>query len=292
MNDLDGVLQTFDRVIGRFEQPEITLVERGPVRAKIAVRTRYGASELMQTYTLYAGADQVECECYVFWHETHKMLKLAFGTAVEEGEAVYAIAGGSIRKPCDGCEEPAQNWAAVENGKIGLAVLNNGRYSYSCKDGELRIVAVRGAGFADHYGFARTNDGLCRFMEQGESEFTYVLRPYTGSFAENRVVEMAELLNAPAVSVNETYHKGPLPLEYSGIELCGDGIVLSALKAAEDGQGLILRAWESRGERVPACIKLSFADIEIRREFGPYEVCTFRIDGDTVTETDFVETKF
>ena len=103
---------------------------------------------------------------------------------------------------------------------------------------------------------------------------------------------MAELLTAPAVSVNETYHKGPLPLEYSGIELCGDGIVLSALKAAEDGQGLILRAWESRGERVPACIKLSFADIEIRREFGPYEVCTFRIDGDTVTETDFVETKF
>jgi hypothetical protein len=74
--------------------------------------------------------------------------------------------------------------------------------------------------------------------------------------------------------------------------LCGDGIVLSALKAAEDGQGLILRAWESRGERVPACIKLSFADIEIRREFGPYEVCTFRIDGDTVTETDFVEIKF
>ncbi len=291
-SDLDtwghGVF-TFDRVIGRFDEPEISLVECGPVRAKIAVRTRYEKSELLQTYTLYAGTDQVECECRVFWRERHKMLKLAFGTAVEGGEAVYAIAGGSIRKPCDGCEEPAQNWAAVENGKIGLAVLNNGRYSYSCKDGELRMVAVRGAGFADHYGFARTNDGLCRFMEQGESEFCYVLRPYTGGFGENRVVEMAELLNAPAVSVNETYHKGPLPLEYSGIELCGGGIILSALKAAEDGRGLILRAWESRGKRVSARIKLSFADAEIRREFGPYEVCTFRIDGDTVTEVDFVE---
>ncbi|MBR3692203.1 MAG: alpha-mannosidase [Clostridia bacterium] len=291
-SDLDtwghGVF-TFDHCIGRFGEPEFTVLETGPVRARIAVRTKYEGSELVQTFTLYAEADQVEVECRVFWRESHKMLKLAFQTAAEGGEAIYEIPGGAIRKPCDGCEEPTQNWAAVENGEIGLAVLNNGRYSYCCRGAELRMIALRGAAYADHYGFARTNDGRCRFMEQGEREFTYVLRPYAGTFADNRVVEKGWELNAPAVSVNETYHKGSLPLEMSGIEISGEGLVLSALKSAEDGRGIILRAYESRGRHCDARIRLPLFGADIRRVFRPYEVCTFRIAEGAVTEVDFVE---
>lgn len=280
---------TFENDVGRFEDPRFELIENGPVRATIRVTSFYGNSRLSQYFTLYRDGDEIEVGAEVFWTEKHKMLKLAFETTAAAGEAVYEIPYGIIRKKADGCEEPAQNWAAVENGRVGLAIINDGKYSYSVKGGELRLLALRGAGYADHYGYAASDDGFCRFQEQGEHDFTYIIRPYAGSYADNRVVRRGWEMNNPAVFVAETYHKGALPQEMTGAYADSEDIVIGAMKKAEDGDAIILRAYETAGRGGKTALHIPFAKAAIEAEFSPYEIKTYRLENGRAVEANLIE---
>ena len=280
---------TFDREIGRFDRPVFTVLEQGPIRAVLRVATRYGDSELCQDFILYNDAEDVEVAVSLFWHERHKLLKLCFDTPARAGDLICEIPYAAIRRKAEGTEEPCQRWAAVEDGEMGLAVLNDSRYSVSCKEGELRLLALRGAAYADHYGYAHTEDVQTRYMEQGEREFRYVLRPYEGTYAHAGVVRRAAELCAPCVSVAESYHKGPLPLTYQGACVSCDHVILSALKPAEDGSGYILRAYECAGEPAHAVISLDFLQAEVQADLHPFEICTFRITEGKVTPCDLIE---
>ena len=72
-----------------------------------------------------------------------------------------------------------------------------------------------------------------------------------------------------------------------------DGVVLTVLKAGEDGDGsLVVRAYESEGRPAHATIDLPLLDRTIEAEFGANEIKTFRVpryaDGEIV-ETNLLE---
>lgn len=289
--DTWGHIRTrFRNEIGDFRNAEITVVENGPVRARVCVKTTFGNSELEQLYTLYPESTDVEVIATLFWHEQHKLLKLAFPTNITNTEAVYEIPYGVIRKPADGEEQPAQAWGAVEgcDGR-GLALINDGKYSYDVKEGEIRLTVIRSALYTDH-SFGDNRDGLPRiYQEQGEHEFAYLIHPYTGGFSEGKVVRRGWELNSPVAAVMETYHKGSLPLTSTNCSVSADNVIISAMKKAEDGNGTIVRLYECDGKVAEARISLPSLGCDLKAEFTPFEIKTFRIVDGKAVETNLIE---
>ena len=270
---------TYRNDIDVFMKTEIRVLENGPVRARVMVRSAYGpVSELEQIFTLYADGTDIEVEAKVFWKEKHKMLKLAFETKTNDPKAIYEIPYGFITKQTDGMEEPAQCWAAVEDGAKGLAIINNGKYAYDIKDSEIRLTVLRSAVYAEAKYNMPYRDDLCEYQEQGVHTFKYIIRPYAGSFADSGVVRRAWELNSPVVHIMETYHKGKMPQTFEGVEIDNENVILSTLKEAENGDGVIVRLYECNGKGGAACVKLSWLGAEIKTSFGPCEIKTFKIN--------------
>lgn len=263
-----------DGVIGRFGDAAIETVESGPLSAALRVTTRYGGSTLTQVFRLYADKAAVYVDCRIDYHEDHKILKLAFPVNASCGQAAYEIPFGFLEKPCTGMEEPGQRYASLGGGAVHLAVLNDGKYSFSAKENELRMIAARSCGYADHFSDRAVPVEL---MEQGVQEFRYVLLPHGGDLAE--AAREAMLLNQPVEPVYGTNHGGELPASFCGLEVDSPSVVCETVKYAEDGEALILRLYETAGRPAQAEVAVHIPHYESRfsLSFGKQEIRTVRL---------------
>jgi len=267
----------FDKSAGCFGGAKATVLEQGPVRGAVKVVSRYGDSELEQVYTLNAGSDQLEVSLKIRLREKHRMLKLCFPT--EGRYDVSEIPYGAIRRVSNGDEQPCQRWVAMQGEAGGLAVLNDGRYSYSAQDGELRMTVANTSIFADHYG-QNDRDGSCEFMDMEELRLNCALVPFEGGWCGAVLNRRAAVLNRPLTHVVETYHEGPLGGEYRGIEIDNPCVGLGAVKRAEDGSGLVLRLNETAGRWNRAEIDIPLAGRRLSLTFHPFELKTILLPDD------------
>ncbi|MCL2159708.1 MAG: hypothetical protein FWH48_09900, partial [Oscillospiraceae bacterium] len=284
---------TFDKVIGEFLEPDFEIVESGNVKATLRITQKYNNSEIRQDYTLYPHSKRLEVDVRLTNNEKLKIIKLAFRLNTQKkAEAIYEIPYASITKETNGEEEPAQNFACVDDGECGLAVANKGRYSYSANGNELRFIAARSCVYADHYGVhSGMRDGRYEYQDQGVLYFKYSIMGYAGGYKSNAaaITRAAMELNAPFYSMAETYHEGELPLSYRGILVDRENIIMTAAKNAEDKDGAILRFVEVAGEATAASIDAKFLDCKISATFAPYEIKTFKIGENGYCEVDLLE---
>lgn len=140
--------------IGTFGGARFRVLENGPMRAAIRVRTAYGSSKLETDWYLYTGARELEARVRLDWHEHLKMLKFSFPVDVAEPRATYEAAYGHINRAVNGNEYPGQRWIDVTGSRAGasygLAVINDAKYGYSVSDSDMRISVARGAVYAQH----------------------------------------------------------------------------------------------------------------------------------------------
>ncbi len=267
----------FDKAAGAFGQPEFSVLENGPVRATLRVVTRFGQSTLDQRYTLYAGSDQLDVEVHLDMQEKQRMLKLCWPTAYTDEYA--EIPYGALRRTACGNEEHCQRWIALENGRAGLAVLNDGKYSYSVEDGKLALTVAHTSVFADHYG-QNQRDETVEYMDIGKQVFHYSLIPYEGGWQTAALNRRAALLNRPLPRIVETYHEGPLSGEYSGIQADHSAIDISVVKRAEDEKGYVLRLAETCGMPQTAKLEATFAGRTITVSLSPFQIKTLYLPDD------------
>ena len=270
---------TFDQPGGEFIPDRMELIETGPVRAAIRIHSRCGASELTQTYTLYAGADTLEVSTAMHLNEKHRMVKWCIPTVYADGKDISEIPYGAIERTACGQEEPCQRWIAMHGQDGGLALMNDGKYSYSAQNGEIRMTLANTSVFADHYG-QDLRDDSCRYMDQGEQRFTCLLKPYQGAWQAAQLDRSAELLNQPMPFVVETYHEGPLSGEGSALSIDNPAVALGALKRAEDDCGWILRLAEQTGTQQTATVTLPLIGRTLTVSPGPWEIITQYIPDD------------
>ena len=88
--------------------------------------------------------------------------------------------------------------------------------------------------------------------------FVYSLYPHEGGWREADVVQAGYELNVPLTVVATGAHEGALPPAQSWVTVSGEGVVVEALKRSQDGQGLILRVYESKGIRGTGKVDLCF----------------------------------
>lgn len=276
--------------IGAFGEGTLSLIENGPVRATVKSVTKYGNSVFKKYYTLYKNDARLHIRCVLDVDEEYKLIKLSFPVNVEAPKVVYSMPYGFIEKVPNGEEDVAHEWVDIVDSDtgFGLGLINDGRYSHCAQDNDLRVIVARSCAYLDHYG-KNSRDEEMEFIDKGEHEFNFILFPHT----ENATADIAncgKVLNMPPVLVQETHHDGCLPQEYSAFETDKKNISISALKNAENDDGLVIRFSEISG--VPTTVNVNFKAINKSFElsFTPQEVKTIKINKDsTIEEVQIIE---
>lgn len=237
----------------------VEALQRGPNEAAVRLRGRHGQSDYSLVVSLAAGSRQINFDLDVNWLERGDpgtgipVLRASFPLAVTEGQANFEIACGTIERPADGEESPALNWAdlsgeslAKPGATVGAALLNDCKYGHQLSDDELRLTLIRSSYDPDP------------LPEIGRHNIRYALVPHVGDFAENAgdIVRQGYAFNHAVIPVGTTVHSGELPAEISGLEVLTPNVMLSGVKQAEDGEGLIVRLYEFAGEETQAEVRL------------------------------------
>jgi alpha-mannosidase len=95
------------------------------------------------------------------------------------------------------------------------------------------------------------------FNDLGPFEVRFALLPYRGTWREAGIAREGIGFNTPPRAWLAEAHRGALPAEFSLVSLEPESVLLSALKPAEDGEGLILRLYEAHGEPTQAVLRFS-----------------------------------
>jgi alpha-mannosidase len=225
----------------------VELIKGNPLYPQIRIKSHWQNSKFVQTIT--AEDDQVDIDNQIDWHESHILLKAAFPLAVTSDHATYEIPYGTIERTTKRTnswekaqfEVPAQRWADLSgpgaDGKMhGLSVLNDSKFGYDCAGNVLRLTLLRSPKWPDPE------------ADMGHHHFHYALYPHAGTWKEALTVRRGWEYNYPLTAVVTTAHPGALPPSHSFVSVPEENVVLTAVKKAEDANGLILRAYEWAGK--------------------------------------------
>lgn len=287
-------VKAYTKEAGTFRNAQFHVLESGPLRAAIRVKTRYGASSLQIDWMLYAGARTLEARVALDWHEHLKILKFSFPVDVQDSQATYEIPYGYKVRAANGNEDPGQRWIDVTGKRggsaYGLAVINDAKYGYSVQGSDLRMSIVRSPVYAQ---FEREMkpDHEYLWQDQGRQTFRLWLAPHAGDWRDAGVVRMAEEFTAPAPVIYQGIHPGDQPASASFLSVDASNVVVSVLKQAEDGDDLIVRCYETAGRATTATLKLGLLGRQWTGTFHPLEIKTLRVPsaGGAIREVNVLE---
>ena len=133
--------------------------------------------------------------------------------------------------------------------------------------------------------------------DRGRHQFTYALMPFDTSFADSDLARAGKELNVPIRVVRGQCAEGNM-----GLSCESDSILIDTVKPAEDGQGMILRCYESLGTasegvlRLPRRGDVYLSSMDEREKtvlekdtdrillsLKPFEIQTLRIDFPNIT---------
>ena len=283
---------SFRDEIGRFGGGAVEVVEAGPVRVRLMVTSEWGPSTLVQDIRISRGSPRVDVVLTVDYHGEHEFLKLAFPTELSDVTATYEAAYGFAVRAANGTEEPAQKWADVSGtlpsgSRAGLAVLNDAKYGYDVLEGELRLSVLRTPIYCFHDPAVVDARKRYEFTDQGVQRFTYALLPHGGDWREGDVVRQAQQVNQPCLVREEPAHKGKLAACYSFASAEGS-VIIEVVKRHEDGDAVVLRAYETAGRETLSELKLAGVSLGTL-QFRPCEIKTLVVDSDGVREVNLLE---
>lgn len=238
------------------DSDELTALTDDPARAAVRVVRSFGASRVVQTVSLDAGARRVDIDTDVDWYETEKFLKLAFPLDVRAERYAAETQFGHLYRPThvntsweaakfEACnhkfvhfDEPGWGVALVTESTYGHDVTRDVRWDRGTTT-TVRVSLLRAPKFPDPH------------TDQGSHRFHHALIP--GATIADAVRE-GYRSNLPERRVPGDTRVEPL------VRLDDDAVVVSALKLADDGSGdVIVRCYEAHGGRARARLTPGFA---------------------------------
>jgi alpha-mannosidase len=276
----------------------IGFVDNATWLRSIRVERAWQNSKFVQTISLEG--DQIDIDNEIDWHESHVLLKAAFPLAASGPFATYEIPYGTIDRPTTRnnsweqaqFEVPAMRWADLSgpgpDGKVhGLSILNQNKYGYDAVGNVLRLTLLRSPKWPDAE------------ADMGHHHFHYALYPHAGTWKDALTVRHGYEYNYPLIAVVTTAHPGTLPASHSFASVEPENVVLTAVKKAEDTNGLIFRVYEWAGKETtaefhvppgatsatvtnlmetPEGSQLAVVDDVVKAPIHPYEILTIRVD--------------
>lgn len=261
----------------------VRIIENGPVRIVVEGLFRYNGSAAVVRYMIPKQGAEVEIEIRVFWNEKDKMLKLAFPTNLLSSDCMGQVAYGVQKFVREGEELVAHQWTGLFSQELDRAftITNQTTYGFDHSDGELRLSLLRSPAYAGHPVDGMTpivrQDRFTPRMDQGEHLFRFRINAGPAHERLQAVDLESRLLNAGSMSLCCFPAKsGKSP--GNAVVISNQAIRLAVLKMSEYSHQVIIRLFETTGERAVTDIWFLLLEKPIRMELGPFEIKTLTID--------------
>jgi len=134
-------------------------------------------------------------------------------------------------------EVAAHKWVDIAEGGYGVALLNDCKYGHDIRANVMRLSLLRAPKSPDPEADVRQTHRII-----------YGLLPHAGDFRQG-VVQEAYNLNIPLSATSVAAHAGTLSPAMRQLWMEGEGVVVEAIKKAEDDKSLIVRLYEAHGGR-------------------------------------------
>ena len=225
----------------------IRMIEYGELRQTIEIKRKAMNSEIVQRISLNHNSARLDFDTQVNWSERHMMLKVAFPVNVLAPQATYEIQWGNVQRPTHRntswdwarFETCAHKWVDLSEGNYGVSLINDCKYGHDIHDNVMRITLLRSPTMPDP------------MADFGEHEFKYSLYPHTGSWNEETQRE-AYLLNDPIIVYESKVisRTSNIVTHLPSLVTCDSpNVIIETIKHAEDGNGIIVRLYESQRKR-------------------------------------------
>ncbi len=262
-----------------------------------------------QTITLYRDYPEIRLENEIEWKGPRWVRLQQLFPYVGQGETVrYGVPYGQVTFPgnipaAQGKLEDeiplaerdklrlCRHWIDVGNESTGLTIACDHRM-WELDGTLLRSYMVRG--ISHSFVVKRQEDDTMETIArppEGRYHFTYVIRPRNDSLAQSASYRCGWELNRPLLvtAVGGSNHNGSLPTRAGLFDLTETSLVTTAFKKAEEGEGVVLRAFETTGKKsllpVPKFEGFIASETDILEESRhqpkscrPYEVKTLIFD--------------
>ena len=269
-------VEAYQDELGEAERIDRRVLEQGEVLTLIRDTYRWGASEIWVDQCHVAGENLVELRIHADWHEKRQLLKITFSTDLKQTRLVTRGAGALVERFCDGTEQVCADWAALQGERGSLLVVNDGVHACAAQNGELEFTLLRSAPFAEHPPFNYTEDTHVHFLDQGLHDIRLGILKGSSQVLDLFPDRVAAGFQTPLELMSDSGHDGDLPWESAGLEISPASVHVLAMKAAEDGNGWILRVMEGKGEAVNARIG-EYGTIPLT----PHQIVSLRLNQDT-----------
>ncbi len=223
-------------------------------RAGFEIEKSFLNSIIKQKIWLYDDVDRIDFETYIDWKESHILLKTAFPVDVNTDKATYDIQFGSVERPThyntswDSArfEVCAHKYADISEYSYGVSLINDCKYGHAIHDGVMSLTLLKSGTYPDPT------------ADKCEHLFTYSLYPHAGDYREAGTIKQAYDLNNPMTAITVGKHSGKLGDSYSFVSVRDENIVIETVKKAENGDGIIIRMYESFNKRTNTVLKTGF----------------------------------
>lgn len=243
----------------------IRVLHSGAVQAAIEVRQETGRSTFTHVISLDAGGAFIQVHTEFLWQDRRTLLKTRFPLAVSNETASFDLGLGVIRRGNAApnlYEVPAQKWADISEttGEYGVSILSDCKYGWDKTDDHtLRLSVVHTPRF--NY----RNDSMQSMMELGLNRYGFAVYGHPGECGGDTQL-MARCFSQPMTAFLTKKHKGVLGDTWSFGGLNQPGVILRAVKKAQESEEIIVRVNEGEGKKAEAVELTLGAGIESARE--------------------------
>ncbi len=269
------------------------VIENGEVRMVVEFECGFLDSTVTQQVCLYHQIPRIDFRTKADWKTHHVILKTHFPVDVNTTRASYEIQFGNVERETTNnyswdtakFEACGHKWADLSENSSGISLLNDCKYGYGIKKGDMSLTLIKSGTYPNED------------ADIGEHEFTYSIYPHAGRWQEAKTVEMAYNLNVPMLAKRTGRQEG-CGGEYESFLKCSqESCFVEVTKKAEDGNGVIVRMYENKNNRVRAQIQTAYPIAHVyecnlleeneeeltagkncfETVFKPYEIKTFRL---------------
>jgi alpha-mannosidase len=229
--------------------------------SKCTLKGKIHNSEASLDILLFSGSRMVYFDMHIDWQEQNKVLKVENSLNLVTNHVTYASQGSVITKPnyFDTLEEqaqfenPAQRWADMSETSHGITLMSDYKYSFSANENKLSMILLRSPISPD------------QSADQGSHSIRYALYPHLKGWAEADVPNRAKSFHEPPLITNAQAIETLPFYTITDKNPMKEALIIETIKYAEDGNGIILRAYESKGSS--GTVKIKFNTMKLQRGY-------------------------
>ncbi len=270
----------------------LTVKENSAFKTVVNVRKSIEKCVIDQDIVIYADSPVIDFNTIIDWTERHKVMRVYFPANIKSQFAAYEVGFGTFLRPAKQnssfdkarFEVNAHKFADISEGDYGVALLNDCKYAHSCDDNVLGLTLLRGTTSPDE------------FADLGTHEINYAFYPHAGDWRVADVARKGHEFNNKPIVWNVEADFGDELEGRSIASVDSANIIIDTVKPAEDGKGIIVRAYECNGCRgkanfgLIANAKITPVDLiekaigdtaegaGFEASYGPYEILSYRVE--------------